>query len=128
MAAFNTTGRHTHPGVTEGNMILVEHVVTAALAATDTLDIKLDTGVKLDANPNLVPFVAQVVGPASAGVRTIKPIAITSVEVTAKGYARVTVGAGGYAIGDVVAILFVALSAAAPVNNAAPYLTAAGAA
>ena len=121
MAGFNTTGRNTSPGVNDSNVVTVEHVVTAAMAAADTLDVRLDTG----ASKDLVPVAAGAFSAPSSGVRTAKPMAITSCDLN-KGTARLTVGATALVVGDVVFVVWRGLSQVAPTGNAAPYITAAG--
>ena len=123
MAAYNATARSISSGINEANQLCVEHTLTSALAATDTLDVKYDTGLSKD----FVPVAVVVLSAPASGVRTAKVATITSVDTT-KGFVKLTVGAGGWASGDTVIVSLTAASAAVPAGNAAPYLTAAGAA
>lgn len=123
MASYNATARTISPGLNEANQLVIEHVLTSALAATDTLDVKYDTGLSKD----YVPTSVVVLSAPASGVRTAKVVTITSCDTT-KGFVKLTVGAGGWASGDTVIVCLSAASSVVPTSNAAPYLTAAGAA
>ena len=117
MAAFKTISRPQSKGPNELLPFTVEHVLTGALANTDTLDVSLPPTM----NRDYVPVRALVVSPVASSLRTVATIPITSHNVTT-GVTRLTAG-GAVAAGNVIVIEYLNVSTAAPAINDAIYTT-----